>query len=400
MRIARILTRLNLGGPARQVLAGDPELRALGIELRVFAGRSEPGEGDLGSELTAAGVELIRVPGLQRCPHPLADRRALRFLRRELADFGPDLVHTHASKAGWIGRRAAREAVPNAARVHTFHGHVLEGYFSAWTSRRLQRAERRLAASTDRLIAVSEATRSDLVRLNVADADRIALVRPGTQLDELLSLPETSRPGELRRRFGVPQDAQVILVLGRLAPVKRPRLALAVFEGVAARAPHAHLWFAGDGESEAAELDRAIERLSPKIRERVRRLGNVASVAPLFEEIDLVLQTSSNEGFPVALIEAQAAARPFVSTAVGGVPEIARAGGGISIEADPQTPVGDLADQLCEMLLGLVQAPDRARVLGSLGRRAAAREFTGAALAQRLHRVYESVLAERAARVA
>src|SRR5688572_20781729 len=122
MRIARVLTRLNLGGPARQALASDRVLVARGHAVRIFAGTPEPGEGDLSDAFAARGLAVVRVPGLARGISVTGDLRALQRLRRELRAFAPDVVHTHASKAGALGRRAAR-ALPAAARVHTFHGH-------------------------------------------------------------------------------------------------------------------------------------------------------------------------------------------------------------------------------------------------------------------------------------
>src|SRR5262245_52841591 len=167
MRIARVLTRLNLGGPARQALASDPLLAAQGHALRLYAGRSQPGEGDLFPLFAARGLDVVRVEGLQR-GLSLRDPFVARALRREFGAFAPDVVHTHASKAGALGRSALRgKDFERTARVHTFHGHVLEGYFPAPVSARLVAAERRLAATTDRLVAVSHATADDLVRLGV-----------------------------------------------------------------------------------------------------------------------------------------------------------------------------------------------------------------------------------------
>src|SRR5258706_6458944 len=226
MRIARVLTRLNLGGPARQALASDPLLAARGHTLRLYTGTSGPGEGDLSGDLRARGLDVRRVPGLAPGLHPAGDLRALAALRRELREFRPDVVHTHTAKAGLLGRRAAR-ALPEAARVHTFHGHVLEGYFPPAVSRALLALERKLALETDRIAAVSHATADDLLRLKVLpDAEKLVVVPPGIELDALLALRE--RHGALRAQIGAQPGNFVVGVIRRRAPVKRREWALNV----------------------------------------------------------------------------------------------------------------------------------------------------------------------------
>ncbi|NOT31085.1 MAG: glycosyltransferase, partial [Planctomycetes bacterium] len=232
MRIARVLTRLNLGGPARQALASDPLLAARGHSLRLFAGHAEPGEGDLFPELRARGLDVVRVNGLQR-GFSLRDLFVARALRRELTAFAPEVVHTHASKAGALGRAAlSGKAFERTARVHTFHGHVLEGYFPAVVSARLVATERRLAVRTDRLVAVSHATADDLVRLGVAGEEKLVVIQPGIELGPLLSLArETRSPAALALRGLLEARAEdfVVGVVGRLAEVKQPLRALEVF---------------------------------------------------------------------------------------------------------------------------------------------------------------------------
>lgn len=327
MRIARVLTRLNLGGPARQVLASDPLLAERGHRVRVFAGTPEPGEGHLERELAELGVDVVSIPGLRRGLSALltgGDLRAGAHLRRELAAFRPDIVHTHAAKAGALGRRAARRAVPGARRVHTFHGHVLEGYFPEPVSRVLRRVESRLARQTHQILAVSQATGADLVRLGIAGAEDVEIVGPGIRMERLLDLPER-RGGALRDQLSLHPDDVAIGVMGRLAPVKRTVMALDVFEDVAAEFPEAHLLVVGDGDERARVLAR--QRLLPEdVRARVHLLGAVQEIGPVHEALDVLLSTSFAEGLPVAMIEAGAAARPVVSTAVGGVPELVQNG--------------------------------------------------------------------------
>lgn len=388
MRIARILTRLNLGGPARQVLASDPILGARGHTIRVFAGAAEPGEGSLDEELRLAGVDVRSVPGLRRGPLAAldgGDRRAKAFLRRELREFAPDIVHTHASKAGALGRSAALACVPAAKRVHTFHGHVLEGYFPAPLSRFLVMVERRLAAQTHQILAVSEATKADLVRLRVVPSgDAIRVVHPGTQLEELLAMPMDRPTCPLRRELSIPPDAVVIGLVGRLAEVKRPVMALRVFEGVAREFPAAHLLVAGDGALREA-LERELARMDASTASRVHLLGAVARIGRVHEALDVLLGTSTSEGMPVAMIEAAATGRPVVSTAVGGVPELVTAG--------VTGLFGTDRDALVAALSALLGDPEERWRLGAAARERAAREFTADALANKLEAVYRSLLA-------
>lgn len=383
MRIARVLTRLNLGGPARQALASDPRLVAGGHELRLFCGAPEPGEGDLFERFRERGVDAVRVPGLGRGISPLGDLRALAYLRKELARFRPDVVHTHASKAGTLGRVAAR-AVPGAARVHSFHGHVLEGYFAQGVSRALVAHERRLAKRTQRVIAVSHATADDLVRLGVVEEERLVVVPPGIELDELLAIDR--RSGELRKLVGASDTDFVVGVIGRLARVKQPERALDAFELLATRYPALHLAFVGDG-SERRALEKRIVALAPDLRRRAHLLGAREAMAPVLADLDAVLLSSRSEGMPVSLIEAAAAGLPVVATDVGGVGELV---------AHERT--GFLAQDADELAFGLARLlDDRAlgRAMGARARLRVARRHSAEALAERLAAVYEVSLEER-----
>lgn len=381
MRIARILTRLNLGGPARQVLASDPLLQERGHTLRVFAGTSEPGEGDLFDTLANLGVDVVRVPGLGRGLSLTGDLRAGRFLRRELKKFAPDVVHTHASKAGTLGRRAARR-LTSVAVVHTFHGHVLEGYFPTPVAKTLAAHERRLAKSTRRVVAVSHSTADDLVRLGVATEQQIVVSRPGIILDEFLQIE--GREGSLRALCGVGEDVVLVGVLGRLAEVKQPGVALDVFELLAERHPNMQLVFVGDG-SERRGLERRI-LASETLRERVHLVGAQTDMPAVLADLDIVLLTSRTEGMPVALIEAGAAARPVVATPVGGVGEL--------IAHERTGFLGEGADDLAFALDPLVRDP---LLRDAVGRRARVRmreRHDAKGLADRLEALYEAVAAE------
>lgn len=384
MRIARVLTRLNLGGPARQVLASDPLLVERGHEVHVFAGRPEAGEGDLFDLLRSRGVTVERVPGLRRSPRPWNDLRASRALGRAFDRLQPDVVHTHASKAGTLGRRAAfRRGLPT---VHTFHGHVLEGYFPDLVSKRLIEHERRLAARTDRVLAVAHATAEDLLRLGVVQDQRLTVVPPGIDLDPFLSIRARSR--FLRRMIGAPEEAQLVGVIGRLASVKRPELALEVFELLAARHRRMHLVFVGDG-AEFASLARRIRGGNEDVQQRVHLVGAQENMVAVMSDLDLVLLTSRSEGAPVCLLEAAASSVPVVASDVGGVQELV---------AHERT--GWLGETVDEWAFGVDQLLSDERVREGTGQRARLRvrqRHSATALADRLEGVYQAVLEEREA---
>jgi glycosyltransferase involved in cell wall biosynthesis len=384
LRIARILTRLNLGGPARQALASDPVLGGRGHVVHVFTGSSAPGEGDLFDDFAARGIHVERVPGLARGLSVAGDLRALHALRRSLVAFAPDIVHTHASKAGAIGRRAAR-TVPAAKRVHTFHGHVLEGYFGDTVSRAITALERKLARETHRIVAVSHATADDLLRLKVLpDERRLVVVPPGIELSGLLSIDR--RDGALRREIGAADGDFVVGVIGRLAEVKRPEWALDVFELLATRYPRLHLVFVGDGDQRGL-VERRITAMPPDRQARAHLIGARADMRPVLADLDLVLLTSRSEGLPVALIEAAAAGKPVVATNVGGVDELVM-----------HERTGWLAASVDELAYGVAQYLDAPpALLPALAIRSRVRvekNHSATALADRLESLYKSMLEE------
>jgi len=387
MRIARILTRLNLGGPARQALASDPLLVERGHEVRLFVGRPGPGEGDLFDVFVERGLDIVRIGGLRRGVNPARDLAARRSLARELQAFAPDVVHTHASKAGVLGRSVlGARRFERTARVHTFHGHVLEGYFPGALSRRLIALERRLARSTDRILAVSHATADDLVRLGVVGEERLVVVAPGIDMQGLLAIPRPRlEEGGLRALVGAAPNDVLVGVVGRLAAVKQPERAIEVFE-LLAEDRRSQLVFVGDGELRGS-LERRIRGLDDALRRRVHLLGAVGEMEPVLADLDLLLLTSRAEGQPVALIEAAAAGLAVVASDVGGVGEL--------VVHERTGLLGKTNAELSYSLARLLGHPDERAAMGARARLRIQRRHTAAVLARHLEEVYGVVVAER-----
>ncbi len=270
-----------------------------------------------------AGLPARRLPRLGRAVRPWDDVRTLFEIVRLLREVAPDVVHTHTAKAGALGRIAAalhnvgRSRATRAVVVHTFHGHVLQGYFSPARTAAVRWAERALAKTTDRIVAISPAQRDDLVeRFGVAPRRKVVVVPLGLDLRRLRG---TARGEGARRALGVPGDAFVVGYVGRLVPIKNVPLLLEAFAGVRRVLPGARLLVAGDGPLHADVVARVC---ALGLGESVRLLGWVEDLAPLFGASDVVALTSENEGTPVALIEAMAAGCAVVATRAGGIPDL------------------------------------------------------------------------------
>lgn len=379
MRIARILTRLNLGGPARQVLESDRRLQERGHEIRVFCGSPEEGEGDLSALLEAQGISVQRVPGLTRAIRPWQDFQVTRFLRSELQAWDPDIVHTHASKAGWVGRIAARGL--RARVLHTFHGHVFDGHFSAAKTALLVFIEKLLARRTDQIVAVSQGTRRELTALGIAPESQIHVLYGGA---DVKGLEGASRgQAKLREALGLGQDALLIGVLGRLAPIKRTPCALEAFEIARRELPGAYLVFIGDGP-DRLRLEQDLEKCAPELKACVFLAGPWGNMAHMLPDLDILLSASHHEGLPISMVEAGACCVPSVATPVGGVDEFVIPGRtGI---------IGSSVGALAEGLVALGSDGDLRGVLGKGAQALAMEQHEGGAFADRLEALYVELL--------
>jgi len=341
--VLRLVTRLNVGGPARHVAALTRATAATHPSI-VAAGRPPAHEG----ELWPADLPLLHVP-LVRAPAPIADASALAATVRLLRRHRPRILETHMAKAGAIGRSAAAAVRPRPATVHVFHGHVLSGYFSPRVERAFLAAERRLARRTDVLVAISEETRDDLLARGVGRRDQWRVVPLGIALEAYLAVGAGT--GVLRRDLGVAAEVPLVGAVGRLAAVKH--LDLLVRAVADPRLDGVHLALVGDG-SDRARLAALAAALG--IPDRVHFTGLRSDIPDVLADLDVVALTSRNEGTPMSLIEALAAARPVVATDVGGVRTVVR---------DGLTGHLVAADDVAALVAGL------GRVLGDRGAAAA-----------------------------
>jgi glycosyltransferase involved in cell wall biosynthesis len=324
IRVVRIIARLNVGGPAIQAITLTRLLETKGYRTRLVRGRESATEGSMDYLARELGVVPTLVGSMRRDPGP-GDLAALARLVWILRRDRPQLVHTHAAKAGTLGRTAALLALPRRrpVLVHTYHGHSLTGYFSGRTARVYRSIERWLARRTDVLIAVSPEVRDDLVRLGVAGPERFVVVPLGFDLSPFLDdTRREERRAALRREWAIAPEEEVITLVARLVPIKRVDRFLRVARLLAER-PRARFVVVGDGELRD-ELTASADARA--LGDRVRWAGFRRDMPDVCFASDVVMLTSDNEGTPVSLIEAQAARVPVVGTAVGGVPSAVRDG--------------------------------------------------------------------------
>lgn len=385
VRILRVIARLNVGGPAIQAITLTSRMRSLGYDTTLVRGSEGPREGSMDELARQLYVNPVRIPWLRR-ELGLQDVRALAALLRHIRRLRPDIVHTHAAKAGTLGRLAVTACRHRPVTVHTFHGHVLEGYFSGPKAALFRRIERWLAARTTRLVTVSTEVRDDLVRLGIAPADRITVVPLGFELDRF-ALPDPSRE-QCRRSFrdgiGIDPRATLITLVARLVPIKRVdrflRLACRLAEGT-----DAHFLIVGDGElHDRLRATPAALRLGGRLTWR----GFTSRIESVYFASDVVVLTSDNEGTPVSLIEAHAAGLPVVSTDVGGVRSVVQDGRtGYVRQVDDD-------EGLAAAVSDLILDPSKARRFGAAGQAHVTRTFTLDRLVGDLDRLYRDLLAE------
>lgn len=380
LRVLRIIARMNTGGPARQVVALARHVDAERFEHRLLVGAVGSDEVD-DLDLRATDVDHRRVRGLGRAPSALDDARALACLTAEVRRFRPHVVHTHTAKAGVLGRIAALSAAPapnpyRPALIHTFHGHLLHGYFSPRVTRAVVGMERGLARVTDRLVAVGERVRDELLAARVGRAGQYVVVPPGIELGAL--------PGraEARRRLRLPPDAPVVAYVARLTNVKRPdRFADAALR-VAAHSPTTHFVVAGDGE---LRVDLSI-RLAA-LGDRALLLGWHTDVEAVYAAADLVVLTSDNEGMPVSLIEAALAGRPAIATRVGSVAEVV-------VDGSTGLVVAREAHAVADGILRLLGDPHLRAIMGAAAASRAGQLFSAQRLVADTEALYVAAVSD------
>jgi glycosyltransferase involved in cell wall biosynthesis len=381
--VARVIARLNIGGPAQHTMLLTAGLDRSRFATTLITGVVGTAEGDFTPEARKRGVEPIVVPQLGRAIRPAQDLAAVVALVKLFRRLRPDIVHTHTAKAGALGRVAAWVAgVP--VKVHTFHGHVLDGYFSPAVTRGFVCAERTLARMTDRLVTVSPRLKTGLLAMGIGRPEQFEVIPLGLDLGRFRR-PRPASP-TVRYGLGLDGDTPLLGIVGRLVPIKDHATLFRAIARLPSGAPAPHLVVVGDGD-ERPRLEQLARDLG--LDKRIHFMGWRSDLETIVPEMDVVICASKNEGTPVALIEAMAAGVPVLSTDVGGVGDLVAHGttGWLVPPSDPAAMAQAIGD-----LLG--DAGRRAR-LAAAGQVVALEQHQVAGLIRRVEALYTDLLIQK-----
>jgi glycosyltransferase involved in cell wall biosynthesis len=373
LKVMQVIARMNVGGPAVLVADLMRNLDHQRFSTVLVTGYCDENESDYLDEV-AQDLDSIRIPGLGRSVSPLKDLGAFFLLVKEIRKFKPDVIHTHTAKAGVLGRLAGLIARPQAKRVHTFHGHLLHGYFGSGKTRLVIGLEKVLGLITHRFIAIGNVVKNDLVRAEIARDSKFEVIYPGLQ--DLDQYPKT----DARTALDLDPSKKYLVFVGRLTTIKRPERLIDLARFLKDKHPECWLLIAGAGE--------LLESLSVQAQREelpVTFLGWRKDIGMILSASDIAVLCSDNEGIPLTLIQASQAGLPIVSTDVGSVGDIVVNGTtGLLTEVSSKGLIEGVSVLLDDPALGLS--------FGKAGKERAREFFSSRAMVVHHERLYSQSL--------
>ena len=357
VKVVQIIARMNVGGPAVIVADLMRSIDSSKVEQVLITGYCDSDEADY-LETVATDIKATRIAGLGRSVSVVSDIRAFFALVAMIKKIAPDVIHTHTAKAGVLGRLAAILAGRSAKRVHTFHGHLLHGYFSGWKVKLVIAIEKFLAKRTDILIAIGNQVKDDLLAAGIGKRDQYRVFFPG------LVEPAKISKDAARQQFSMQAGDVYVAYVGRMTAIKRPDRLLNTAAEIKARNLPVKFIVAGEGD-----LFEATKRDCERRDLPVKFLGWRKDIGALFAASDIAILTSDNEGIPLTLIQAAQASLPIVATGVGSVSDIVvHEVNGYLVDSEPAA----LADALQKLAID----PVLREIMGKAGRERTSRYFS------------------------
>jgi glycosyltransferase involved in cell wall biosynthesis len=372
-KVMQVIARMNVGGPAVLVADLMRNFDSQKVHAVLVTGYCDENESDY-LDVVARDISAIRVPGLGRSVSPIKDLSAFFLLVKEIRKFKPDVIHTHTAKAGVLGRVAGLIAAPRAKRVHTFHGHLLHGYFGSGKTKLVIFVEKLLAHFTVRLIAIGNSVKRDLLEVGVGSASKFEVIFPGLQSFQVH--PQM----KARQLLGLEPDKKYFVFVGRLTQIKRPDRLLDLARFLKVNYSDSHILIAGAGE-----LLATIKSESDADGLPMTFLGWRNDIDLILSAADIAILCSDNEGVPLTLIQAAQAGLPIVSTNVGSVSDIVTQGvNGILTET---TSVS-----LISAAKSLLDSASMRDEFGKAGQKRAGQYFTSETMVKHHERLYSQIV--------
>lgn len=312
IKVMRIITRMNVGGPAVQVSGLMENLDKKEFNQILLSGECLPSEEEY-TNPSGLNIKYVKIIGLGRTINLLDDLKAFVGILRYIKEFQPDVIHTHTAKAGVLGRIASLFSGVGSIRIHTFHGHLLYGYFNAWKRQAIILIERALGRKTHYLLSVGARVRSELLEVKIGRPEFFGVMPPGLELNAIPLQHDARKDLDL----DTSSPRLIGAYIGRVTQIKRPDRFLDVVEELSRKGVPVSFLVAGSGE-----LFSECEMRVSKAKLPVRFLGWVSNVEQILAASDFVILTSDNEGMPLSLIQAGMAGKPVVATNVGSVDEV------------------------------------------------------------------------------
>jgi glycosyltransferase involved in cell wall biosynthesis len=387
IKIIHIITRLDMGGSAQNTLLTCKELSGKYEIILVHGLAHESGMSDLEKNIVENGIEnaktqgirVIQLPSLVRSIRPIKDFKALLVLVWLIFKEKPNIVHTHSSKAGILGRLAAKMAfVPNI--IHTPHGHVFYGHFGAFASKMFLWIEKLFSRFTDRIVALTDGEKNDYEKLYVCPSEKLLKIHSGVDVAQYMQA--NGNMVEKRRSLGLDQNEAVIGFVGWLLPIKGPVYLIKAMEYVWPEYPEASLVFVGKGH---LDVDLRAQALRMNANGRVKFLGWREDIVEIMTIFDMLVLPSLNEGMGRVLVEAMAAGKPVVASRVGGIPDLVR-----NDETGYLVPPAD-AEALADGIKKLLDDPEKAWEMGQRGKEYC-RQFSIEAMIEKLDDLYSDLI--------
>jgi len=378
-----IITKLGIGGSSYYTLMLSSKINQDRYETVLVKGFEREDEGNMMHFFNTSQVRLILVPVLCRQLHPVKDIAAFVQLWRIIKTYRPDIIHTNSAKAGALGRLVGR-MMGVSVIIHTIHGHVFHSYFNPVMSYVFRLIERLSALWSHKVITVGEFQRREILQYKVGNSKKVISIPIGLELEPLLSCER--HHGLLRRELGLEENILLVGIVARLFPVKGHNLFLEAAAKVRDQFSPVKFVIVGGGE-----LTEPLKHHAKKLRmERdIFFLGYRSDLPEIYSDLDIVVLSSYNEGMPVSIIEAMAAAKPVVATEVGSVRELVNHG-----ETGYIVPSGN-ANALAEAILKLLQQPSLRHAMGKQGRQHMNSQFTLERMLQATESLYLQTLEER-----